>query len=639
MTSLQTGLYNNHSLVSRSLKAAILRIALVAISAGAVSYFVNRHSIEQAAREQLLLSTQQTLQRESLPFREIQQLQRNFLQEFQQTLADAQQYQQLVTDFDKLFYRHEDGSYTQRPGLFEGQPLADGRRFANMSATYAPDIPPDADTKARFTLSYLLSYKYGSSVKGRLFNFYGVVPEKGFPIYQDADIAKVFTYSGPEALKLESYEFYARGFAATTSDSIFTRMYFDFSNNAWMTTIATPDQPDANGQHHILACVDVLLDELMKRTAQPTIKGTYSTIFQADEAGTLIFHPTYTEAIQNSEGAASITSLHLQTLMPVLAASHQLQPGQVTLVESAGEIVALGQIPDTPWVLSVHYPEQLARPAILQNLIIVIALGLITLLVEIFIIRSILLKQVAVPLRHLAQAMRAMGSSANKVESERLPNQTDDEIGALAKEFINMAKRVRDSHQQLETKVQQRTAELEAANRQLQAISTTDELTGLANRRLFDEVLERECARAQRESSDLALLMIDVDWFKKYNDHYGHQAGDACLRRVAQVLSLHCRRAGDLLARYGGEEFVLISPATDLLQAGKYAESLAQAIASELLPHHASPFGHVTVSIGAAAIRPVGSASEEMLIMEADQAMYRAKHNGRNGVAIGKKIA
>lgn len=208
---------------------AVIRIAVVAIGASVASYLLNRSSIEDALRAQLMLSTEQTIQRESLPFREIRELEQNFLAEYRALDNDPQQRKALVRDFDQIFYRHDDGSYTQHPGLFEGQPLPDGRRLANMSATYTPDHPPTDDGKARFTLSYLLSHKYGSTAQGRLFNFYGVIPEKGFPVYQAADIAKVFTYSGPEALELEVMSS-IRSFSSAEHGTFLTRMYFDYSN-------------------------------------------------------------------------------------------------------------------------------------------------------------------------------------------------------------------------------------------------------------------------------------------------------------------------------------------------------------------------------------------------------------------------
>jgi len=619
-----------HSLTARALRLAVLRIGLVSLCAGAISYYVNLSSLEKAITTQLLLSTEQTLQRESLPFNEIKDLQRNFLNEFRSRLDNPGSRAALVQDFDRIFYRHEDGSYTQRPMLFEGEPLPDGRRFAGMSATYAPDMPPDDDIKARFALSYILSYNYGSSVQGRLFNFYGVVPEKGFPIYQQADIAKVFTYSGPDALKLETYEFYARGFASPASETLFTRMYWDASNDAWMTTVATPDVADASGKHQILACVDVLLDELMKRTASPFVDGAYSTMFIADGDGTLIYYPGKMDQVKTSEGKASIRSLGLDGDYPLLESIPALTPGKAVVVQTRDDIVAMGLVPGTPWALAVHFPRAHMVPAILNNLLIVVALGLLTLLVEIFILRSILQKQVAIPLFRLMQATRSLGLSRERLNRDRLPVRSADEIGELARDFASMADRIQDAQEQLELKVKDRTAALEEANRQLVVLSTTDGLTGIANRRHFDETLVNEWRRSVRAGTLLSLMLIDVDLFKSYNDHYGHQAGDDCLRSVANALKVHAQRAGDLVARYGGEEFVLITTTPNADSALQHAQALGEAVEALALPHARSPFGFVTVSIGLAVMVLMEEVTAQDLLKQADQALYMAKARGRN---------
>jgi len=492
------------SIVARALHRTALRIALVAALGGVVSYLVNDASIEHAVQRQLVASTEQKLQRESLEFREIKSLQNNFLDEFRSAYADPREREALARDFDLVFHRHDDGSYTQRPGLFEGHALPDGRRFPQMSATYAPQTPPDNDIKARFMLSYLLSNKYGSSMKGRLFNFYGVVPEKGFPIYQASDIAKIFTYSGPDALKLETYEFYERGFGSAKNDTIFTRMYWDASNHAWMTTVATPDTADVSGRHKILACVDVLLDQLMQRTAAPLLAGSHSTIFQVDDKGTLIFHADHAEAIKLSEGQASIESLGLKDDFPLLKASHSARPGEVQLFDTPGEIVAMGVIPDTRWALAVRYPKALMRPATLLNLGIVVALGLVMLAVELFIIRSILQQQVARPLLKLTDAMRRVGLAQQPMDHGLLPTQAEDEIGDVAREFAAMAGRVHDACEQLEDKVRARTAELEASR---QALRRLGEHKAMA--------LEEERKRISRELHDemgqqLAALRMEV---------------------------------------------------------------------------------------------------------------------------------
>lgn len=172
------------------------------------------------------------------------------------------------------------------------------------------------------------------------------------------------------------------------------------------------------------------------------------------------------------------------------------------------------------------------------------------------------------------------------------------------------------------------------ADNQNLILATQDELTGLANRRRLNEVLAIEWARAQRSGQSLALAMIDIDEFKLYNDHYGHQAGDECLRRIAQGIGLNARRIGDLAARYGGEEFLLILPDADAAVAQRLAETVRKSIASLDLPHVHSPTGRVTVSIGVAAMSDTCHKDAEGLLRAADEALYRAKDGGRNQVRV-----
>nr|WP_315231379.1 diguanylate cyclase [uncultured Albidiferax sp.] len=187
------------------------------------------------------------------------------------------------------------------------------------------------------------------------------------------------------------------------------------------------------------------------------------------------------------------------------------------------------------------------------------------------------------------------------------------------------------SHERLlEARVAERTDALQLLNRQLEALSTTDGLTGIANRRHFDQVLAREWRRAARTGQPLALAILDVDWFKKYNDHYGHQAGDDCLRQVAGILASHASRASDLVARYGGEEFVLVTPATDGPSALQLAQRICTDIQALALPHAVSEFGCVTASIGVAALLPQEGQMPELLLHSADKALYQAKAQGRN---------
>jgi diguanylate cyclase (GGDEF)-like protein len=170
------------------------------------------------------------------------------------------------------------------------------------------------------------------------------------------------------------------------------------------------------------------------------------------------------------------------------------------------------------------------------------------------------------------------------------------------------------------------------ANRQLEALSRTDGLTGVANRRQFDELLDREWRRAQRSGAPLALLMIDIDEFKKYNDHYGHQGGDDCLKTVAGALKGALSRASDTVARYGGEEFAVVLPGSDQKQAIASAERLRQRVEQMAMPHAARTGGFktVTISLGAASLVPRDQDPSERLVSAADQALYAAKKGGRN---------
>jgi diguanylate cyclase (GGDEF)-like protein len=191
-------------------------------------------------------------------------------------------------------------------------------------------------------------------------------------------------------------------------------------------------------------------------------------------------------------------------------------------------------------------------------------------------------------------------------------------------------------HDSLEQRVAERTAQLEDANRKLATLSITDALTGLGNRRHFDEVLGAECARAGRLKQPLAVMMLDVDLFKKFNDHYGHQAGDACLVRVAHALAAGTARAGDLTARYGGEEFSIVLPNTGPEEARQIGEALRHAIEALDIAHAGAANGKVTISVGIA-IQPGRDAGDPDALMRlADAALYRAKDAGRNRVVLGE---
>lgn len=236
---------------------------------------------------------------------------------------------------------------------------------------------------------------------------------------------------------------------------------------------------------------------------------------------------------------------------------------------------------------------------------------------------------------HVLQRLRLLYSAVNaRMDGKevRIPTQGRDEISILGHAFDQFAKARYAAEDQLKTahaETEKANNDLKLANEQLHNLSQTDALTQIPNRRFFDQYLAREWNRACRHGNFLSLIMVDIDWFKAYNDHYGHPEGDACLQQVAQILSSHLRREGECIARYGGEEFSIILPNTSRQQATEYAKLLRQAINQLEIPH---PYGQVTISLGVATTNQPDKLSIEALIAQADQALYHAKNEGRNRV-------
>jgi diguanylate cyclase (GGDEF)-like protein len=217
------------------------------------------------------------------------------------------------------------------------------------------------------------------------------------------------------------------------------------------------------------------------------------------------------------------------------------------------------------------------------------------------------------------------GDASARVARSRLPS----EFVPLARAFNTMA-----------AQLSQRERELVATNDRLTVMASIDMLSGLANRRGFQSRLDFEWMRAQQYNSELSLLMIDVDHFKKFNDRYGHPAGDACLRSVAGVLAAQVRRPADLAARYGGEEFVLLLPDADAAGCQQVGKRIRESLAALGIVHDLNlPSRQVTVSIGGAAADCRGNQAPcQSLIAAADRALYSAKENGRDRLVMSGRI-
>jgi len=231
----------------------------------------------------------------------------------------------------------------------------------------------------------------------------------------------------------------------------------------------------------------------------------------------------------------------------------------------------------------------------------------------------------------IVEPIRALARTAGRIGRGDLDARPSRE--KLALEFAPLAAALTD----MAIKLAERERELRTANRDLEALASSDSLSGLANRRSFDARLETAWRRAADLKQPIALMMIDVDHFKLFNDNYGHLEGDHCLRAIGDTLAAAGDRNGNFAARYGGEEFVLLLPDTGLAAALEIAERLRVTVAALAIAHRSTPCGHVTVSIGVACLMPGGGDGPQALIEAADGGLYAAKRNGRDRVWSGQQ--
>lgn len=381
---------------------------------------------------------------------------------------------------------------------------------------------------------------------------------------------------------------------------------------------------------------------IMERSGEIVASSAEELPFRKDEEGEIRLAAT-----QSSEALIRETA---QNLLAKFGSFEQIDTNKQFTFKSKGQRNFIQVVPfniesGIDWLMVVAIPEADYTEYIQANNYTTLLLCLIALMVAAtFGIATA--QWIAQPILSLSQASQSLAKQAaiaGLVDSKLVQegeNQSIRELGVLAQAFNHMAQHLElsfnnlaQTNAELEQRVADRTRELEQANQELEHFVRIDDLTQVANRRHLDEYLRLTWRQLIREQQSLSLIICDIDYFKFYNDTYGHQAGDDCLKQVAKAINAAVRRPADLVARYGGEEFVVVLPHTNLEGAIHVAENIRQQVKQLQIPHQSSVVCEfVTLSLGVSRCYPTQEKFAENLIAKADQALYQSKEQGRDRV-------
>ncbi|MCW8858055.1 MAG: diguanylate cyclase [Kangiella sp.] len=411
-------------------------------------------------------------------------------------------------------------------------------------------------------------------------------------------------------------------------------VYRHSTYNSLGTGIAAPIR-DSAGKLIGLASVDLALEHIGKYLQSLPV-GDGGLAFVIEPNGSMIASSTKTPIYDHDSEQLELITIeaHPDPLLRTVGKKlHEVKENRQATVEFEGErylfdLRRLSNEYGLELVVGVVLPERAftaplvdgARKTSIFTLLAVIVGAVIGLM---------LARRIAAPVERISR--RADRLALGELEQQLEHNSPIREVNQLGLSFSRMAGELRRLINNLEARVAERTEALQRANAELEGLSMLDGLTGIANRRRFDEVLESEWQRGRREQTPLALVICDIDYFKEFNDHFGHQCGDEALKAVARTLEASLHRPADLAARYGGEEFALILPNTDRDGAFRVAEAAREAIRQlNIQRDDLDGYDRVTISLGLAIAIPDGEHEPDELINAADRQLYRAKEAGRD---------
>ena len=519
---------------------------------------------------------------------------------------------------------------------FDGVYTKDGNYIYGMSSFIGNNQKvDDADFQRRLVLSIKVLSKLGPAWTNRFPNVNVAYPEN----------AGVLFYPGePWGLKARAdLTMNELGVIKSVNKkdnpdrkSVWSGLYYDETAQKWTITYMHP--VDFGDKHLITPGHDMYLSDLVERLAEKSDDGTYNFIMRKD--GYLIAHPNNPEEEEKWIGELSLDKVNI----PLVKEAYGLIQKNVGQDYSKAKIIeskvydsylAVGEVKGPEWYLIRVLPMKNIRNAAHLAAGKAFIEGMVILFTLLFIVYYVMKYQAERHLKQLRYAAEAVGRGEyEKVAEEeiKLPMELKNEIGLLSRSFVDMAINIKNSKDNLEGIVEERTKALEKANNDLMKLSLLDGLTGIHNRRAFDKSINDIFLEAKKKLGTFSVMMVDIDFFKSYNDSYGHAEGDEIIKKVANTLKDNIRK-DDRVFRYGGEEFVVIFNNLEINTAKEVGEGVIKVIQNLNISHEKSTYRFITISAGITEYNNTFNSPEE-IIKAADEKLYMAKEKGRNCLEI-----
>ncbi len=612
-------------------------IALVVMIAvlTAATYLYVYNSTRTATLRELEQETAQRVRDESTLFElaedNLERFSEQFLRLYRSDVEVSEE------EFWEMFSRDEDGAVRLHRRYFDGVFSDEGRYTYGMSGFVGNNQSvDDPDFRRRLVLSYRVASRLGPAFQTRFENTHVSFPENGIILFWPEEPWGLMAEPDLPMNELGTI-------AATLEENnperepVWTGLYFDETAQNWTITYEVP--LDYEGRHLINPSHDVPLTELIERMVTDQPDGSYNFIIKHN--GDLVAHPEPRPEEQKWIGQIEREDIENPVVLHAYERiSEEFPNPQDAEPEELVEVIdnpeddtylAVASFPGPDWWYVTVYPQSLIREQAHESALVIMVEGLLMLLVVIVIVTVVVRRRVGRPLLQLREAAQALGDGRyDDVAEQRVavPTHLPNEVGLFASRFVEMAGNIRDSDRDLERIIEERTSELKAANESLRELGLMDSLTGIHNRRSFDRDLTRLVRAVEESGGTFSLVMIDIDFFKQYNDTLGHAEGDRVLEAIGQSLR-DMTRNEDRAYRYGGEEFAILCTNTQHEQAIAVAERIVENVRSLNISHPESPHGVVTVSAGVAEL-DAASPSGESVVKAADEKLYQAKAAGRN---------